>query len=120
MEQLEDADAEDGEHFGIEPGGRPSGERLDDVIEGSLPAQRPRGNLTRERAIALVLQFGARASEGRGEVGASGRDREDRFVRGDSRRGDHGSKRAPSATPRPARNSRAVMVRRPSGWISRI
>src|SRR5260221_8892449 len=56
VQQLEETDAQDGEHFGVEAGGRPAPEGLDDVIEGGPPPKRAGRGLPRERAIAFVRE----------------------------------------------------------------
>ena len=92
--------AQDVEDLGIEAGERPLGERVDDVIERALPAQRAGGDLSGERAIALVVQSGAGPRERRRQIHGFWRepvrrfpiavDRPQRLVRRHAGGRDHG------------------------------
>jgi hypothetical protein len=56
MQQLIEAQAEDGDDLRIELPDAPFRELLDEVIQAALPSQRTRDNLRGERSIALVLE----------------------------------------------------------------
>ena len=61
------------------------------------------------------------AGERRGQIGATaGRPPAARLVGREAGRRDHERNCAPTVSGRPARNSRALITRRPSGWSSRI
>ena len=120
VQQLEGAHAEDREHFRVEPFDRPAGEGGNHVVENGLPAQRAGGDFAGERAIAIVL---------RALYGPEPVRRRDRPLLPQRRAasctrpgGPAQSLVEPVASARrwPARNSRAVIVRRPSGCISRM
>ena len=83
------AEAEDVADFRIQAPDGSSGECGDDMIERALPPERPRGDLARERTIALVLQRGARAREGRRQVGFAIVHGAQDVVRGDPGWRDH-------------------------------
>ena len=100
--------------------GRPRGKRRDDDVEGSLPPHGAGRDFSRQRAIALVVQPRADAGERRREIGAAGAHRAEHVVRGLTRRRNHGeASRTPGVNRCPLRNSRALITRRPSGWICR-
>ena len=79
------------------------------AISPASARSRSSSSLDRTRASACGRSVPSRADQPQDVVG------------GDARRGNHaGAIDAPAATRRPARNSRAVITRRPSGWSSRI
>ena len=120
MQQLKQRQAEDVDHFGIERRERPTGVGRDEDVERALPAQRSRGDLAGKCAVAFVVKMRSGADEGRRQVGAAGADRPQHVVRCEAGRRNHGSKIIPGRIRYPARNSRLLNTRRPSGCSCRI
>jgi hypothetical protein len=119
VEQLVRAQTQDVDHLAIETRDRPLGEMTDQMIQRAAPALHAGGDFRGERAVALVSEHRAGVGNAGGQVGSVCRNGAKDLVRRVARRRDH---RAPNAVPGssgwPARNSRAVIGRLPSAWIS--
>ena len=120
MEQLKQRQPEDVDDFAVQHLDRTAGVGGDEDVERALPAQRSGGDLAGKRAVAFVLEVGSGADESRGQVRAAGADRPQHVVRCEPRRRNHGSKVIPGRVRYPARNSRLLNTRRPSGCSCRI
>ena len=114
-----DAQSEHVAHLGIESGERPPGGVRDQVIDRSEPPERAGRELDEQGAIAFVLQVRTRVGKGARKIGAAGIDGLQDTERRNPRASDHLSC-VPAAIGRPARNSRAVIARFPSGCSSRM
>ena len=125
VQQLEDRQPEDVEDFGIELAQRPSGKRArsrDRTRPASAACRWRSRRPARDRVRPAVGSACAR--ERRRQIGPSGAHRAQHLVGGDragaSTRSLPGDRAARLRRAWPARNSRAVITRLPSGWISRI
>ena len=118
MEQLIDAEAQHVANLGIQPRERPLRGVGYEVIDGAEPAQGTRRELDEQGAVALVGQIRAGLCDCAWKIGTITVDRLQHSQRRDARGGDH-ENRAPAGIGRPARNSRAVMARLPSGCSAR-
>ena len=91
----------------------------DEMIERALPPQRPDDDRRRKCSIALVIEGTPTVSKGRRQIESARRNRAQRVVGRRARGGGHvAPNTVPASTGRPARKSRAVIGRRPSGCSS--
>src|SRR5688500_17180490 len=118
MKQLIEAEADDQQDVGVEPGNRPAGEMLDEVVEAPLPPQRAGHDVRRERAIAVVGEACPRLNKRGGAINATCCDGAKPVERGRAARPAHDPNFIPGRTGRPARKSRVRIGRRPSAWTS--
>ena len=91
VEQLIQAETQDGDDLRIELADAALREVLDEMVEAALPPQRAGDDLGSQRPIALVLEMLAAGVECRGQIGPAGCDCAKRVIRSGSRRGGHGA-----------------------------
>ena len=116
MEQLIQAEPQDGCDFRVEAIDSAGSDRFDQVIERAAPPFDAGGDLGREGFVAVVVEPGAGAGDGRRQVGASGGHGSENIERRDARGSDHACawNAAPVGIGWPARNSRTDIDRLPS------
>src|SRR5688572_11824933 len=121
MQELVQAQSQDLQYVAIDSGHGARREMLGEVIELPLPAQRASDDFGGKRTIPFVGQMTTTLCQGRWQVSTFVGDGAERVKgRRTCWRGHGLVKRASRCRRWPARNSRASIGRRPSGWTCSI